>query len=287
MKYWKQITFFTLLSFWGQAQSITYKVIKDQPDDVANYWVNVGLLDMGFAPGNMAYGLVGASLNGVVNYKNKIGGEFTYRTYYFNMDMDKVDGVSRNLNQIEVGAFYHLASNSKTRNQKVILSDKSNVSMKVPATIMRSYGLRAGFNSNKGTLLATMENQKVDGTFRYSSSGLYAGILITSQVNMKSHTVEYGIKGTGFVRRLYIDAIFNPIKSFEPANSNLKGSFGYRLGIQFLQPEPRKVQGSALYQKFELGAMPIDGYYFMYSLGFNFKRKIKAMSTFRPVREME
>lgn len=293
MKYWKQITALTLFSCFAHGQSLTYKVIKDTPDDFANYWVNVGLLDMGFATENPGYGLLGASLNTVVHYKNKFGGEATYRKYYITLAENEDKGT-----QFEIGGFYNLLSKQKSRNQKVILSQKSNgkttttTSMKVPATIQRTFGVRAGFNSMTEGLDADSVNHGVNGAFTSKSKGLYAGFLMTTSVNVKSHTAEYGIKGAGFVRRNYLDIMFNPINPLfigdvkYGGNSKL-GALGFRLGIEFLKAEPKKVQGSAIYQKLEIGSRPIDGYYAMYSLGFNFKRKVKSMSSFVVVREKE
>ena len=296
MKYWKQMTIFTLLTFFAQGQSITYKVIKDTPDDIANYWVNVGLLDMGFAKDNPGYGLGAVSLNSVVHYKNKFGGELTLRKYYFSLsDIDEQKGGT----QFEVGAFYNLGHKDKSRSQKVILATKKSgnstttTSMQVPATIRRNFGVRAGFNFMKEGLVADSTEHGLSGNYISKSMGLYAGVLITSSVNMKSHTQEYGIKGAGFVRRTYIDFLFNPIHPLSNLDGtkytgeSKLGAIGYRFGIEFMKPEPRKVMGSAQYFKFEIGSRPIDGYYGMFSWGFNFKRKVKSMSSFTVIREKE
>lgn len=297
MKYWKQMTIFTLLTFFAQGQSITYKVIKDTPDDIANYWINVGLLDMGFAKDNSGYGLAGASLNTVVHYKNKFGGEMTFRKYYFSLsDIDEQKGST----QFEIGGFYNLGHKDKSRSQKVILATKktssgsSTTSMHVPATIRRNFGVRAGFNFMKEGLVADSTiHDGLTGNYISKSMGLYAGILITSSVNMKSHTQEYGIKSAGFVRRTYIDFLFNPIHPLmNPDGTNFTGTaklgaIGYRFGVEFMKPEPKKIMGTAQYFKFEIGSRPIDGFYGMFSWGFNFKRKVKSMSSFTVIREKE
>lgn len=296
MRYWKHIAVFTLFSFFAQGQSLTYKVIKDTPDDIANYWVNVGIMDLGFGMDNKGFGLLGISLNSVVHYKNKVGGEFTFRKYYLSLAGSDETGT-----HIELGGFYHLGAKSKSKNQKVILSQKSDgrttstVSMNVPATIQRSYGVRGGFSMVHQGLDATVENHEVPSNMSLisNSTGLYAGLLMTSAVNMKSHTQEYGIKGAGFVRRNYLDVLFYPINKItypggaEYTGNIKKGVIGFRLGVEFLQPEPKKVQGSAMFQKFEIGSRPLDGYYVMYSVGFSFKRKVKSMSSFVVVREKE
>lgn len=292
MKYWKQMTIFTLLTFFAQGQSITYKVIKDTPDDIANYWINAGL-NFGYANDNPGYGMGGLSLGSVVHYKNKFGGELTYAKYFFSIDEAGKGG-----NQFEIGGFLNFGHKDKSRNQKVILSTKKNgnstttISMKVPATIRRNFGVRVGFNYTKEGLDADSSNHGVAGSFTSKSMGLYAGILVTSSVNTRSHTQEYGIKGAGFVRRTYIDVLFNPINPLFQGDTKFTGEsklgvLGFRLGVQYLKPEPKKVQGTAAYFKFEIGSRPIDGYYGMFTYGFSFKRKVKSMSSFTVVREKE
>lgn len=301
MRHWKELLIVTLLSSFSFGQgSVTYKVIKDQPDDAANYWINVGFLDMGLASKNMeGYGLLGISLNSVVNYKNKFGGEFTARKYYLNLS-----GVSGG--NFEIGGYYHLFSKQKVKNQRVVLSSKSSysggktytetISMKVPGTIMRSFGVRAGFTRQKnGYTSDSLTSYGHSETAQFRGTGLYAGILLTGQMNLKTHTSEYGIRGFGKVRRTYLDVVFTPVRKLtdDASGAEIKdkelqpGALGFRLGVEFLQPEPRKVQGNAIYQKFEIGSHPLNGYYFMYSFGYNFKRKVKAMNSFKAVREME
>ena len=289
------ITLVSLLSFQLFGQEITYKVTKDQPDDVANYFINVGLIDAGFALDNPGFGLAALSLNSVVHYKNKVGGEFTYKKYLFSLaDVNEPGSI------FELGGFYNLGSKTKSKKQKVVLAGnkkENQTTFSIPATVMRSLGVRAGFNTKNNVVQGDSTKQGFQGSVYYKSSGLYAGILITSQLNLKCHTSQYGIKGAGFYKRTYIDILFNPIRTvtaiegvtsnYLEGTSDKAGALGFRVGFEFMQPEPKKVTGSAKYQKIELGMRPWDGYYVSYTLGFNYKRKVKAMSSFKVVREME
>jgi len=296
MKNWKLFTCAMLLSLASQAQSLSYKIIKDQPDDIANYYINLGLMDFGLNTKNISGSYLGWSLSGTAHYKNKLGGDFTLRRSYLSFG----DGP---YSQFELGGYFHLASKTKIRNQKIVLSSKSKsyggktytetISMKVPASIMRSYGVRGGFFRVKEFFEADQDDHGFVGDYTFRSAGLYGGLLLTSQVNVKTHTSEYGIRGTGFVRRHYIDVLFTPVRSISDITTDVEneankpGVLGWRFGMELLNPEPRKIQGNAIYQKFEIGQRPLNGFYFMYSLGFNFKRKVKEMSSFVPVREKE
>lgn len=290
MKYWKQITAFTLFAFFAQGQ--THKVIKDTPDDIANYWVNIGVLDMGYAMKNPGYGFVGSSLNGLVHYKNKIGAEFTFRKIWL------PGGEFANQlkpTQFEIGAYYNLFSKVKTGKSITVKMAKGRKAptQKVDGSVQRSLGVRAGFNLTKQNLridTAAYKSDLPNGDYVMTSAGLYAGFILTSTANTKSYFENYGIKGGGFVRRVYVDLIFNPIRPVYQNDVNVgsaNGVIGYRIGFQFLDPAPKKVFGNGYSWKFELGSRPIDGYYGQISMGYSFRRRVKPMSSFVIVREKE
>lgn len=296
MKNWKVLLLFLFPAFCIQAQEVKYKIIKDQPDDAANLWVNVELLQFEMPLKNISGTSFNLGINSVVNYRNKFGGEATFRRSY--LTLGKKPHV-----QFEIGGFYNFKSNTKVRSQKVVLDSKTYSSggktytstkfIKVPASVMKTYGARVGFDYNREFFEADQEKHGFAGKYTYGFGGLYLGGLITTQMNMRINTDDFGTAGTGFVRRFYLDLLFNPIRSLKDATSELAytttrpGMIGGRFGMEFLHPEPRKVQGNALYYKIEIGMRPLDGLYMMGSFGFSFKRKIPALGTFRPVREKE
>lgn len=298
MKYVKTMCLLVLFSTWGYSQTVNYKILKDEPEDVVNYWVNLELLQMDLSFKNMNGGSLGLGLNSVVNYKNKMGAEALFRRSYLVLGSKEVPR-----SQLELGAFYHLFSKRKSVKQKVVLDTKSyssggktytsTKSIKVPGTKLKSYGVRAGFAYNKEYLETTVEDHGFAGKYKYQTTGLYAGLLHTSQMVLKIDTDNFGRCGTGFVRRYFADLLFNPVRSIRDVTTDVKdqtndvGMIGWRVGVEFLQPEPRKLHGNAMYTKVELGQRPMDGYYMMFSFGFSFKRKVAALSSFTPIREKE
>lgn len=297
MKSLKLMILFCLVASQSFGQTVNYKIIKDQPDDVANYWINFELLQFELAYKNMSGGNFGLGLNSVVNYHNKMGAEFTFRRSYLTL----LEGANRT--QFEIGAFYNLISRTKTRSQKVVLSSRSyssggktyteTKSIQVPGTVLKSLGLRGGLAYNSIPFEAELEEHEFAGKFKIQTFGLYAGILNTKQMNLKINTDDFGTKGTGFVRRYYLDVLFNPVRSMVELNTDIKnetnkpGVFGFRGGVEFLLPEPRKVHGNSMYTKIEAGMRPYEGVYVMGSFGFSFKRKSAKLGKFEPIREME
>lgn len=296
MKHRKLLCIILLSAFSGQAQNVNYKIIKDQPDDAANLWVNFELLQFEMPLKNISGTSFNLGVSSVVNFRNKFGGEATFRRSYLTL------GNKPRL-QFELGGFYNLGTKTKIRSQKVVLDSKTYSSggktytetkfIKVPATIMTSYGVRAGFAYNREFFEADPEVHGFTGEYSYQFGGLYLGGLMTKQMNMRINTDNFGTSGNAFVRRYYADLLFNPIRSLKDANTDLAytanrpGVLGWRAGVEFLPAEPRKVQGNALYIKAEVGMRPLDGFFMMAAFGFNFKRKIPGMGTFKPVREKE
>lgn len=296
MKHRKLLFVLLLSAFSSRAQDVQYKIIKDQPDDAANLWINFELVQFELPLKNFDGTSFNLGLSSVVNYQNKLGAEATFRRSYLTL------GKKPKL-QFEIGGFYNLGSKTKIRSQKVVLDSDTYTSggktytstkfIKVPASIMRSYGVRAGFDYNREFLGADLENHGFEGEFTYQFGGLYLGGLITSQMNMRINTDDYGTAGNGFVRRFYVDLLINPIRKLTDNatdlayTANRPGMLGFRTGIEYLHPEPRKVQGNALYYKIEVGMRPMDGFYMMGSFGFSFKRKVPALGVFKPVREKE
>lgn len=297
MKNWKIIGICLCISTISFGQSVNYKILKDQPEDVANYWVNFELMQLELAYKNMSGASLGFGLNSVVNFKNKLGAEFTFRRSYFTL----LDNTPRT--QFELGAYYHLISRTRSRNQKVVLSSKTVRSggkeftetkfIKVPSTILKSLGVRAGFAYNSIPFEAEVEDHGFEGKYKIRTGGIYAGILNTKQMNLMIDTDNFGKCGHGFVRRYYLDVLFNPIRSLTDIQTDVKdevnkiGMLGFRGGVEFLLPEPRKVHGNALYTKVELGMRPQEGFYMMCSFGLSYKRKVKSLGQFQPVREKE
>lgn len=297
MKSLKLMGIFCLLTGWSIGQTVNYKVIKDQPEDVPNYWINLELLQFELAYKNMSGGNFGLGINSVINYNNKMGAEVTFRRSYLTL----LDNTNRT--QFELGAYYHLFSKTKIRSQKVVLSSRSyssggrnyteTKSIQVPGTVLKSLGLRAGLGYNSIPFEAEQEDHNFTGKFKLQTFGLYAGILNTKQMNLRIDTDNFGVCGTGFVRRYYLDVLFNPVRSMVEIGTDIKnetnkpGVFGFRGGVEFLLPEPRKIHGNAMYTKIEAGMRPYEGVYVMGSFGFSFKRKSAKLGRFEPVREME
>lgn len=274
-------------------QEVQYKITKDDPTDVNNFYVNFDLLQTEFPLKNISGTSFAIGVSPYACYNNKFGAEATFRRGWLNLL-----GVPRV--NFEIGGFYNLTQKTKTRNQRVILSQDEYTSggkdyvetksIKVPAQNMRSIGVRAGFLTNKETY-GPDDHPTLTETYDYRWSGIYTGIQLTSQMNLRMNTDNFGEAGSGFIRRYYADVTFHPIASLREIGSTTKlntsiGRIGVRCGLIAMQAERRKMQ-APIYIKTEIGFRPLDGAFMNVSFGVNIKRKLNKLGVQEVKRETE
>ena len=287
------IAFTFLISTLAFAQDVKYKITKDNPKDVNNLYVNLDLLQTEFPLNNIAGTSFGIGISPYACYNNKFGAEATFRRGWLNLT-----GVPRV--NFELGGFLNFSQRTITRNQKVVLDVKEWESagkkytetkfIKVPAQNMRSLGLRAGFLTNKETF-APDNHPTLTGTYDYRWTGIYAGIQLTSQMNLRMNTDNFGEAGAGFVRRYYFDVTLHPAASLRDVNTDSKvstsiGRIGVRCGLIAMPAERRKMQ-APIYIKTEIGFRPLDGAFMNLSFGVNIKRKLNKLGVEEVKRETE
>ncbi|MBN9293053.1 MAG: hypothetical protein J0G96_03640 [Flavobacteriia bacterium] len=283
-----------LLATFGMSygQSVSYRVLKDAPEDCANLWVNLELLQFEMNMKNISAANLGLGINSIFQMKNRFGAETAFRHSYFTL------GRQEHRVQFEVGGFFNFVQYKRIRNQKVVLkSSKSGnytttTYITPPATKLKSIGVRAGYAYNS----ESYEDTKKDfsgGYYKYRFGGLYAGLLFTTQVNYKLNAEKYGTRALNFVKRYYLDVLIYPMQQISerttgiPVMNFAPGVFGGRAGIELLSPEKKKNYGGASYAKFELGYRPADGLYFMLTYGISWKTKLGGLNAYQVVREKE
>jgi len=281
------------LSTLAFGQDVQYKITKDDPKDVNNLYINFDLLQTEFPLNNIAGTSFGIGISPYACYNNKFGAEATFRRGWLNLF-----GIPRV--NFELGGFFNLTQKTITRNQKVVLDVKEWESggkkytetkfIKVPAQNMRSLGVRGGFLTNKETYRPD-DHPTLTGTYDYRWTGIYAGIQLTSQMNLRMNTDNFGEAGTGFIRRYYADVTIHPIASLRDIETDSKvntsiGRIGFRCGLIAMPAERRKMQ-APIYVKTELGFRPLDGPFMNVSFGINIKRKLNKLGVQEVKRETE
>lgn len=286
-------TFTFVIGTLAFGQDVKYKITKDNPKDVNNFYVNLDLLQTEFPLNNISGTSFGIGISPYACYNNKFGAEATFRRGWLNLV-----GIPRV--NFELGGFLNFTQKTITRNQKVVLDVKEWESagrkytetkfIRVPAQNMRSLGIRGGFLTNKETY-APDNNATLTGTYDYRWTGIYAGIQLTSQMNLRMNTDNFGEAGAGFIRRYYADITIHPVASIRDLSTDSKvntsiGRIGVRCGLIAMPAERRKMQ-APIYIKTEIGFRPLDGAFMNLSFGVNFKRKLNKLGVEEIKRETE
>src|SRR5690554_4317991 len=118
-----------------------YKTIKDEPEDAANIWLNLELLQFEINMNNLRSSNLGIGVSGAFQIKNRFGIEAAARHSYFALHFK---GEPRF--QIEAGGFFNYARIKKTKRTKIT---SGGVSYYPNVTKMTSFGVRSGYASNK------------------------------------------------------------------------------------------------------------------------------------------
>lgn len=291
-----KITLLTLASFCSffliAQDNVQYKVKYDNPADVSNFYINMELLQTELPLNNITGTSFAVGISPYACYNNKFGAEAIFRRGWLNLA-----GVPRV--QFELGGFYNFSSKTKTRNQKVVLDVNEYTSgstkytetkfLKLPAQNLRSLGARGGFLTNQETYKP--EDGSLPGTYAYKWTGIYAGIQLTSQMNYRINTDQFGEAGAAFIRRYYFDVTIHPIASLRDAETDAKaagsiGRIGARIGMIAMPAEKRKIQ-TPVYLRAELGVRPLDGPFMNVAFGINFKKKMAKLGVQEVKRETE
>ena len=294
-----------------QAQNVNYKIMKNDPKDAVNAWVYLDPMQMDFCVGN----LMGSSFNlgawTVLDYKNKMGAEAIGRYGYltFAKFSDKDLKAHR---QFEGGVFLHLTDKIKVRNTKIILSQSSGTNSQgqsvtttkyimVPADKRVRLGVRGGAMHIGGPFdpsSALKPDPEIEnlGAMNYGLTGIYLGLLNTSNKSVLINTDSHGKRGNFRYDRVSFDVMFFPVRSVKQGDADRKdvvkpGMLGWRFQWMALPSEVRKMKGYDVKTRgltfgVEVGMRPIDGLYFGGTMAICLYRgKTKALGYVQPASE--
>jgi hypothetical protein len=277
-----------LLSSTGMnAQDISYKKLKDDPKDVNNMWIYLDLAHMNANFKNISGWSFNTGVWGVGDYKDKFGGEFILRYGWLSLGKlsDKEGKAHR---QIEFGGFYHFTSKDKIKNSKIVLSQSTSTQgnyqvtttnyIMVPSNARTRLGARAGlvhFGGIYGPRSGISDDPELASLpeyMNYSMTGVYIGLLNTSNRNLLVNTNSHGKRGNFRYDRVFADLMVMPMISLKNGTTDYRnqvkpGVLGWRLGWYAMPSEVRKMKGHNVKTRgfswgVEVGMRPLDGFYF-------------------------
>ncbi len=274
------------MTYFLQAQNIEYKVIYDSPVKPKTS-VNIDLLqlDAGFSNTD------GTSFNlgsyGHYMPDESIGIDYNLKFSWLAFGKSVYSDYPGNF-ELNLGAFYRLRSENTVKNTKVVVKAKdiihttanneSNVSRQytyitVPANRYKESGVRGGIYRKSGAFNYSEYKRDRDylgdtAEMKLSSTGIYAGLYMSSIKNVFVETNEYGIQYTSIGDDFYADILlvpFNRFSDLQRAGENVtsyvkenKGAvpLGFRFGWKRYQVEKKERTN----KRFGLSYMGETGY---------------------------
>ena len=262
--------FFLLAARSTEAQSVSYKVLEDNPDK-DNIHVNVLPFYVDYAGGNnlsLGYGLqssvqVKKKWTFQLYFEHPYSAVFDWGYHFATVGIftSPTKNIPVHFMHIELGGVYELWDKTKQKGRRVVLSSYTSgrfthtTYITVPATVMRSTGVRGGLYSyhtsitarQNGTVAGDLGGAGVissDGTrfggaanlntgntpedpnFNTESAtnmrvlGVYGGISLISKTRIIIDADGYGECGFGKLFSFYADVIIAPVRidPFEGSN---------------------------------------------------------------------
>jgi hypothetical protein len=303
-----------------RAQSVSYKVVEDNPGK-DNLHINILPFYVDYAGGNnlsLGYGLQSSvqlkkKWTFQVYYEHPYAAVFDWGYHFATVGIftSPTNNVPVHFMHLELGGVYELWSKTKQKTRRVVLSSYSTGRythteyIRVPATVLRSTGVRGGLYSyhtsitarQNGTVAGDLGGAGVissDGTrfggaanlnngntpedpnFNTESAtnmrvlGVYGGISLISKTRIIIDAEGYGERGMGKVFSFYADAIIAPVRID-------RRPFGCRVGYDY--NFSKKAIG--YYAKTEIGFTPglsHGNLYAMLAFGMSINGHVKALN---------
>lgn len=282
-----------LLSNAGLTQKVTYKTVKDDPEDITNLVVNVEPIyfDMGNGPFPSIPGIALAlGVTGKLDLFKRLGVETALRQNYFATYGDGDEKLGRQY-FYQLGGHFRLLDKVRTKDAKVVIGGSSNGSytttnyLTVPASHRSTAEVRFGLNRNALYLDSREvfeDGVEVDAPrIKYVGTGFYAGVSFSSIYNICLDVEGYGLKSNSILNKLYVDVLFVPLNSFESVGSStepnadvkdlvrdkgvLRGDspIGFRVGWEMYKVEKKEFAGRSFSMVYDwsLGVRPNLGFY--------------------------
>lgn len=223
-----------------QAQSVSYKVTKDDPD-INNVTVSANIADFNAYMANMSFGY---NIYGNVFLGKILQGDVDYRRSYD----DAGAGIFAPKDigkgyQLRIGGRFNLVNRLSSGKARVVLSSFSTsrythtTFIRVPATFRRIFSVRGGLQTYHDICdLSSMPNeddnvmyykdangnkqQAIDKTsfesmyYTVDAIGFYGGISYKSIVNVIINAEGYGKRSRSIGSDFYLDALFTPVVNY-------------------------------------------------------------------------
>lgn len=296
---------FVVLSVCAHAQGnpVDYKVTRDDPNDICNFWMFIDPFQMDFAFKNFDGGSFNTGITGMGWVGNRFGFDYGFRYGTVTLGKLKFGDKAKPALAIEAGGLLKLGDRMRMKNNtKVVLSVTTSTNssgdriettkfIRIPAQQRVVTHARGGLYMKRNPFSQEVDDFGTDVEGNLTCMGVYIGLSRTSISNVFINTSTDGKASRSGMFRFYADAIICPVRklnTFEavmnPDAAKLGSPVGFRLGFYGMPCEDRATKKrKAFAAGVEVGVRPGDGLYctgsFMIPL---FRKKLPALGYVRP-----
>ncbi len=280
--------FFAGASSAQNGGQVNYKITKDDPSDIVNFWLVFDPFHFDFGFKNIDGTSFNLGLWGIGMLNDRLGFDYTARRAWLTMgNMTRKDKLRAHY-QVEAGGYLNLGSSTKSKTRKLVLKSETSYRngkeyetttfINVPMTVKNVYQARAGVFSIGGFYGLSDYTLPVNAA-SYSSTGIYVGLGNMNIINTFVNTDSYGKKNRSVLSRVFVDVLIAPLNGIQRDGISYKkdvnpSPIGARLGWQVLRASTKDEQKRGGMQvTVEIGARPFDGFYMAGSVGFPILRK--------------
>ena len=269
---------------WSQNQ-VNYKIEKDAPNEIPWISMNLDLFSLDIPANNSSTISFYLGLWGYVKPLEKFPLSIDYSIKRSYLVLGAIgDKEYPKTWMASLGGRFNLIDRTKTKSTKVILDSKSSVNNKgkelTTTTSIDVLAKRRKVTAARGGFYLRSRGYKnedveaMDFTSKMNTTGVYAGIMLSTYKNVFVKTDKYGSSGRSKGIDLYADAIFagnkftkvsDGIDVTEIAKTNLdkRTPIGLRIGFQTYEIEEKLYTDKmfGVNYNFEVGILPYEGLY--------------------------
>ncbi len=280
------------------AQNVQYKVTRDDPGDINNFWMQLDLAQMDISYRNMDGASFNIGLTGVgfLGNESRLGFDYTARYGWLTMSR-MLDSDFKRALQFEAGGLLKLFETNRVKNAKVVLDRKDYTNRQgnqvteytyitIPANFRKIVHARGGVYFKRNPLKLDAEDVEAGQAFGRGNlvfPGIYLGLSSMRVRNVYVSTDIFGRTWNSGITRFYADVIIVPTPLLDGSRLENAKPLGFRFGYSTMAADVKKnARKGGFGTQVEVGVRPVEGIYVTGTVYFTIMRKKLTALGYKP-----